>query len=196
MLWQLQPTIMQHPVITWIPIWQNSAFSSFLPNKKSYTSLTKTRHQILFCYYEFIEIWNSSSNWSIPAEVADAAFIRCVWRAVGNIKTQWSLNVIESVGHHFQENKILYTYCNPTAYFKDMSWNSGGQLLIQFLDESGIDNRTLQNALLCLLTLKLTTPMFLGDVILHKSLFNVWKLHSSLTLPAFGSLVCAHSHKA
>lgn len=106
---------------------------------------------------------------SIPAEVADAAFIRCVWRAVGNIKTQWSLNVIESVGHHFQENKILYTYCNPTAYFKDMSWNSGGQLLIQFLDESGIDNRTLQNALLCLLTLKLSTPMFLGDVILHKS---------------------------
>lgn len=64
------------------------------------------------------------------------------------------------------EYTVLWAYCNPTAYFKDMSWNLRGQLLIRSLNESSIDNWTLQNALLCFLTLKLSAAaIFPGDVI-------------------------------
>lgn len=66
----------------------------------------------------------------------------------------WSINTRKT------KYTVLYAYGNPTAHFKGLSWNSRGQLLIQSLNESGIDNWTLQNALLCLLTLKLSTPIF------------------------------------
>lgn len=85
--------------------------------------------------------------------VTDVAFIRCVWLTVGDIKTC-------EVGTMQSTTKLEYgvfCFC-AAAHFKDSSWNWGGQLSIRSFSKSRTDNCTLQNALLCFLTLKLSTP--------------------------------------
>lgn len=64
---------------------------------------------------------------------------------------------MESVQHPVPGKQNLQYFTptvTPPLTSNGQSWNSRGQLSIQPPNESGIDNRRLQNALLCLLTLK------------------------------------------
>lgn len=85
--------------------------------------------------------------------VTDVAFIRCVWLTVGDIKTC----EVETMQSTTKMEYGMFCFC-AAADFKDSSWNWGGQLSIWSFSKSGTDNCTLQNALLCFLTLKLSTP--------------------------------------
>ena len=67
------------------------------------------------------------------------------------------------------------------------------------LNESGIDNWTLQNALLCLLTLKLSAPRLSKGMLFYAgALLNVWNPHSSSVSTAFFEKprLPLHSHEA
>lgn len=74
-------------------------------------------------------------------------------------KKLWSFQSWRSI--IFAKDEVLHLCYSCASHFKDMLWNLEGQVLIQAFNELGIDNWTLQNALLCCwgffcLTLKLS----------------------------------------
>lgn len=87
-LWQPKPTIMLHPVITWISIWQNCSFSP-----KENDVFLNSQKEKCRAYFHCYELWlllifkTQAQTWTSKAEVTDAAYIQHVWRTVGNMKS-------------------------------------------------------------------------------------------------------------
>lgn len=191
-LWQLKPTIMLHPVITWIPICQNSSFS---PKERRIVVPFLEKKSIerpfpLLWIMTTIEMWNSSSNPDIQAEVTDV--VGGLQGIEKEYKVWYVYMLINSVGALIPLKQSIQ-YSLPTVIplltskacpeiQEDSYWSNSSM-------KSGIDNWTLQNALLCLLTLMLSTPIFPGDIILRKRLFNVWNPQYSLVSPESAKLV-------
>lgn len=150
LLWKLQPRIMEHLVITWTPNVQNNP----VPPKKKAACLLSKREKVAHKARSIISIAvNLKLELRTRRGVTDVAFIRCVWLTVGDIKTY----EVETMQSTTKMEYGMFCFC-AAAHFKDSSWNWGGQLSIWSFSKSGTDNCTLQNALLCSLTLKLCTP--------------------------------------
>lgn len=119
------------------------------------------------------------------------SFIRHVWCTVWNIKKiceVWylvykirgaSVAGKQNIQHYVSTVRPLLTSKPCPVIQEDSYWSAT-------LNESGIDNWTLQNALLCLLTLKLSAPRLSRGMLFYAgALLNVWNPHSSAVSTAF-----------
>lgn len=181
---------------------------SFPPKKQDAFLFTKRKviqhisktQSIHFYYYEFIEIWNSSSNSDIQTEITDVAFIRYVWRTAGNIKTceVWYL-VYKDCGASIPGKQNIQYYA-PTVTPLLTS-----KACPEIQEDSYWSNPSMNRELITghfrmhFYVFSLWSsplPIFLGNVIPCKLLLNVWNPHSSSDSPAFRRLVALHSHEA